>query len=44
MRYLKYLALLALATIPLLIVKREFDQQSVSHDADDIFEYELTTD
>ncbi len=44
MRYLKYLALLALATVPLLLVRKEYQQQSVSHDTDDIFEYELTTD
>jgi hypothetical protein len=44
MKFLKYAVLIALATIPLLMVRKEYQQQTSNANSDDIFDYELTTD
>ncbi len=44
MKFLKYAVLIALAAIPLLMVRKEYQQQSPNANSDDIFDYELTTD
>jgi hypothetical protein len=44
MKFLKYAVLIALATIPLLMVRKEYQQQASTANSDDIFDYELTTD
>jgi hypothetical protein len=44
MKLLKLAALFALATVPLLIVKREKQKPAQTVDSDEIFEQELTAD
>jgi hypothetical protein len=44
MKFMKYAVLIALAAIPLLMVRREYQQQTSTSGSDDIFDYELTTD
>jgi len=44
MKFLKYAVLIALAAIPLMMVRKEYQQQMSSPNSDDIFDFELTTD
>ncbi|MBI5472538.1 MAG: hypothetical protein HY961_09355 [Ignavibacteriae bacterium] len=45
MKLFKYLALLALASVPLLLMEKKKQQsQAATESEDDIFERELTTD
>jgi len=44
MKFLKIAALVALASLPILLMKKEKQEQPVAVDTDDIFDHELSVE